>query len=127
MTVIVRPSLPIPVLSSTLTCSDTAHDINRNLGVIRYICSRFLSNSDVALTQLIEDLAWKRIYNDPMPYRVVSRLEFGGYRDECSPADLPEAISISLMRARQTRLRHYILDDIGRLVDIVNPCHQRVV
>lgn len=56
-----------------------------------------------------------------MPYRIVSRLEHGGYRDEGSPVDLPQAIQLSTTRACQTLRRHYILDDIGRLVDIIQP------
>jgi hypothetical protein len=61
-----------------------------------------------------------------MPYWVVSRLEQGGYRDESSQLDLSSAISHSLARARSTQQRHYILDGIGRLVDIVNPPTTRV-
>ena len=56
-----------------------------------------------------------------MPYRVISRLEQGGYRDEGSPVDLPQAIKLSTARACQTHRRHYILDDIGRLIDIIHP------
>jgi hypothetical protein len=56
-----------------------------------------------------------------MRYSVVCRLEHGGYRSECDQDDLPSAIQQSLSRARQTRRRHYILDELGRIVDIVHP------
>ncbi|GDX73107.1 MAG: hypothetical protein ACKOCA_09735 [Vulcanococcus sp.] len=56
-----------------------------------------------------------------MRYSVVCRLEHGGYRSECDQEDLPSAIRLSLSRARQTRQRHYILDELGKIVDIVHP------
>ena len=56
-----------------------------------------------------------------MPYRVISRLEHGGYRDEGSPADLTQAVELSTTWAQQTHRRHYILDEIGRVIDIINP------
>jgi hypothetical protein len=56
-----------------------------------------------------------------MPYRVVSRLEQGGYRDEGSPSDLPQAVRLSTASAHQTHRRHYILDEIGRVIDVINP------
>ena len=56
-----------------------------------------------------------------MRYSVVCRLEHGGYRNECDHDDLPSAIRLSLSRARQTRRRHYILDELGKIVDIVHP------
>ena len=56
-----------------------------------------------------------------MRYSVVSRLEHAGYRSECDQDDLPSAIRHSLARARQTRQRHYIIDELGRIVDIVHP------
>ncbi len=56
-----------------------------------------------------------------MRYSVVCRLEHGGYRSECDQDDLPSAIRHSLSRARQTRQRHYIIDELGRIVDIVHP------
>ena len=56
-----------------------------------------------------------------MRYSVVCRLENGGYRSECDQDDLPSAIRHSLARARQTRQRHYIIDELGRIVDIVHP------
>jgi hypothetical protein len=55
-----------------------------------------------------------------MRYSVVCRLEHGGYRSECDQEDLPSAIRHSLSRARQTRQRHYIIDELGRIVDIVH-------
>jgi hypothetical protein len=56
-----------------------------------------------------------------MRYSVVCRLENGGYRSECDQDDLPSAIRHSLALARQTRQRHYIIDELGRIVDIVHP------
>jgi hypothetical protein len=56
-----------------------------------------------------------------MRYSVVCRLEHGGYRSECDQDDLPSAIRLSLSRARQTRQRHYIIDELGKIVDIVHP------
>jgi len=56
-----------------------------------------------------------------MRYSVFCRLEHGGYRSECDQEDLPSAIRLSLSRARQTRQRHYILDELGKIVDIVHP------
>ena len=56
-----------------------------------------------------------------MPYRVVSRLEHGGYRDEGCPADLSQALRLSTTWAHQTLRRHYILDEIGRVVDVIIP------
>ena len=56
-----------------------------------------------------------------MPYRVISRLEHGGYRDEGSPFDLPQAVRLSTTWAHQTLRRHYILDEIGRIIDVINP------
>lgn len=56
-----------------------------------------------------------------MTYHIVCQHEHGGYRCETQQPDLASAISITLAKARESRRRHYIVDDSGKLIDIVQP------
>jgi hypothetical protein len=56
-----------------------------------------------------------------MPYHIVSQHEHGGYRCETKEPDLASAISLTLAKAKESRRKHYIVDEYGRLVDIINP------
>jgi hypothetical protein len=56
-----------------------------------------------------------------MPYHIVSQLEHGGYRCETKEPDLASAISLTLAKAKESRCKHYIVDELGKLVDIINP------
>jgi len=56
-----------------------------------------------------------------MTYHIVCQHEHGGYRCETQQPDLASAISLTLAKARESRRRHYILDDSGKLIDIVQP------
>jgi hypothetical protein len=56
-----------------------------------------------------------------MPYHIVSQYEHGGYRCETQQPDLASAISFTLMKAQESRRRHYIVDERGKLVDVIPP------
>jgi hypothetical protein len=56
-----------------------------------------------------------------MPYHIVSQRDYGGYRCELERPDLASAISVTLIRARESKRRHYIVEEQGKLVDIVQP------
>lgn len=56
-----------------------------------------------------------------MTYHIVCQHEHGGYRCETKQPDLASAISLTLAKARESRRRHYIVDDSGKLIDIVQP------
>jgi hypothetical protein len=56
-----------------------------------------------------------------MPYHIVSQHEHGGYRCETKEPDLASAISLTLAKAKESRRKHYIVDDHGRLIDIIQP------
>lgn len=56
-----------------------------------------------------------------MPYHIVSQYEHGGYRCEIEKPDLASAISATLIRVKESRRRHYIVDEQGKLIDIVQP------
>jgi hypothetical protein len=56
-----------------------------------------------------------------MTYHIVCQHEYGGYRCETKQPDLASAISLTLAKARESRRRHYIVDDSGKLIDIVQP------
>jgi len=56
-----------------------------------------------------------------MPFHIVSQHEHGGYHFELERPDLASAISATVSRAKESRRRHYILNEQGKLVDIVQP------
>jgi hypothetical protein len=56
-----------------------------------------------------------------MPNHIVSQHEHGGYRCEIQKPDLPSAISFTLTKVKESRRRHYIIDEQGKLVDIIHP------
>jgi hypothetical protein len=63
----------------------------------------------------------KEIPQSVMPYHIVSQHENGGYRCEIQKPDLPSAISFTLTKVKEARRRHYIVDEQGKLVDIIHP------
>jgi hypothetical protein len=56
-----------------------------------------------------------------MPYHIVSQHEHGGYRCEIKQPDLASAISYTITKAKESRRKHYIVDEQGKLVDIIHP------
>ena len=63
----------------------------------------------------------KQQQNRTMTYHIVCQHEHGGYRCETQQPDLASAISLTLAKARESRRRHYIVDDSGKLIDTVQP------
>jgi hypothetical protein len=63
----------------------------------------------------------KEIPQSVMPNHIVSQHEHGGYRCEIQKPDLASAISFTLTKVKESRRRHYIIDEQGKLVDIIHP------
>ena len=56
-----------------------------------------------------------------MTYHIVSQHEHGGYRCETRLGDLASAISLMLIKTKETRRRHYLVDERGKLIDVAQP------
>jgi len=63
----------------------------------------------------------KQPQNRGMMHHILCQHEYGGYRCETQQPDLASAISLTLVKARELRRRHYIMDDGGKLIDIIQP------